>query len=96
MTMKGKTAAGIVTAAAIVAAIMSGLAVHLSYRGMVHGEGVIVGASAAQIDALDVRVTRHVAKCDKRMNDVVREMGQIHGTVDAIWRHLRDHERASK
>lgn len=96
MTLNGKTAAVVGVTAAMLAALASGIAVHLSYQGMVREEGVAVGASSAQIKAMDGRMTRHVAACDARTAGIVRELGEIRGTVDAIWRHMREHHREER
>ena len=93
MTLNGKTKAIMATAtAALIAALASGFTVHLAYRGMVHKEGVAVGTATEKLDSLDERMTTHVAMCDERMNDVTKELGKISGTVDAIWRHMKNHD----
>ena len=89
MKLNGKTKSiGIGVAAAVVAAMLSGFTVHMRYRESVKGEGEFHGATAAQLTSLDRRMDRHVNMCDNRMTSVVRELGEIRGTVDAIWRHL--------
>ena len=89
MKLNGKTKSiGLGVAVAVTAAMLSGFGVHLRYKESLKDEGVVQGATAAQLASLDRRMDRHVNMCDNRMNDVVRELGEIRGTVDAIWRHM--------
>ena len=95
MKLNGKTKSiGLGVVAAVIAAVLSGVGVHLRYRETVKGEGAFHGATAAQLTSLDRRMDRHVNMCDNRMNAVVRELGEIRGTVDSIWRYMRRNGRA--
>ena len=89
MKLNGKTKVAAGSAiAAIAAALLTAGALNLKYRDAIKGEGIYQGTTSAQLTGLSSRMDRHVNMCDARMSGVVRELGEIRGTVDAIWRHL--------
>ncbi len=89
MTLKRKQL-GLGTIIALAGIAIGGLTVHLQYRSAIMIEGSHKGATAAQLTSLDRRMDRHVTMCDSRMSGVVGELGEIRGTVNAIWRHLKN------
>ena len=88
---KGK-AIGITAGIALFAALASGAGVHLTYRASVKGEGRVAGTTAAQIVNLGALMDRHQITCDRSVGalretngKILHELGELSGTVDAIW-----------
>ncbi len=93
-------AIGVGAVAALSAALITGVGVHMKYRGTILGEGERHGVTSAEIRGLDSRMDRHQVTCDQSIGglratnrQILRELGELNGTVDSIWRYIRGRDR---